>query len=130
LVDWKMKISVLWLFAALAFLSYVILELMEPGVIAQVTAGKIEFYTISSAMLLFFAIMMLVPLVMAFLSLTLKGSVNCWANIIVGAVWVVWSFVGVVLAVQKLSAGRTLVALAVLVASALIVWYAWKSKVM
>ncbi len=40
--DWKIKISVLWLFSAVAFLAHQILALMEPGVIAQIMDGKVE----------------------------------------------------------------------------------------
>jgi hypothetical protein len=126
--DWKLKVSVLWLFAALAFLSYAILQFIEPGAIANVTAGKLESLQIGPALLLFFAIIMLVPLVMAFLTLTLKGSVNRWANVVLGAIFAILWLVDLVQAVQKLSAYATLVTLAAVVALALIVWYAWTSK--
>jgi len=40
--DWRIKITVLWLFAAVAFLAHQILVLMEPGIIAQLMAGEAE----------------------------------------------------------------------------------------
>lgn len=40
--DWKIKISVLWLFTSIAFLAHQIIVLMEPGVIAQLMAGEAE----------------------------------------------------------------------------------------
>ena len=134
LEDWKIKISVLWLFAAVAYLSSWMLMLIEPGTIANVTAGKVEIFTkleiftITPATILLFAIIMLVPLVMAVLSLTLKGSVHRWANIIVGAVFAIVWFFDFVQAVAKLSAWTMLVDFSTIVALALIVWYAWKSK--
>jgi hypothetical protein len=76
LEDWKIKISVLWLFASIAFLAHQILVLMEPGIIAQLMAGEAEGQKIGPTLILFFAILMLVPMVMAFLSLTLKDSMN------------------------------------------------------
>lgn len=126
--DWKIKISVLWLFVAIAILAHQILVLMEPGIIAQLMAGEAEGQKIGPEMILFFAILMLVPLVMAFLSLTLKDLMNCWVNIILGAIFAVIWFVGVVDAAQTAYWGGALMTLSAVVASALIVWYAWKSK--
>ena len=63
---------------------------------------------------------------MAFLSLTLKDSINRWANIIVGAVFAAL-FIGVIATVAKLS-GETLMTLSTVGALASIVWYAWESK--
>jgi hypothetical protein len=126
--DWKIKISVLWLFVAIAILAHQILVLMEPGIIAQLMAGEAEGQKIGPELILFFAILMLVPLVMAFLSLTLKDLMNRWVNIILGAIFAVIWFVGVVDAAQTAYWGGALMTLSAVVASALIVWYAWKSK--
>ena len=124
--DWKIKISVLWLFSAVAFLAHQILALLEPGVIVQIIAGEMEGMKIGTELILLFAILFLIPLIMAFLSLTLKNSINRWANIIVGSVFVAL-FIGVIATVAKLS-GETLMTLSTVVAQTLIVWYAWKSK--
>lgn len=124
--DWKIKISVLWLFSAVAFLAHQILALMEPGVIARIMDGEVEGMKIGTELILLFAILFLVPLIMAFLSLTLKDSINRWANIIVGAVFAAL-FIGVIASVAKLS-GETLMTFSTVVALSLIVWYAWKSK--
>ena len=53
---------------------------------------------------------------------------NRRVNIIVGAVFAVLWFVGVVDAAQTAYWGGALMTLSAVVASALIVWYAWKSK--
>lgn len=126
--DWKIKISVLWLFASVAFLAHQILVLMEPGIIAQLMVGEAEGLKIGPDLILFFAILMLIPLVMAFLSLTLKDLMNRWVNIIVGAVFAALWFVGVVSAALSAYWGEALMTLSAVVASALIVWYAWKFK--
>ena len=101
---------------------------MEPGIIAQLMAGEVEGQKIGPGLILFFAILMLVPMVMAFLSLTLKDSMNRWVNIIVGAFFAVFWFVGVVDAAQTAYWGGALMTLSAVVASVLIVWSAWKSK--
>ena len=85
--DWKIKIAVLWLFYEVAFLADMVLGFMEPGAIEQIMAGEIGDMQIGPELLLLFAIILLVPLVMAFLSLTLKDSTNRWVNIIVGIVF-------------------------------------------
>lgn len=126
--DWKIKISVLWLFASIAFLAHQIIVLMEPGIIAQLMAGEAEGQKINPGMILLFAILMLVPMMMAFLSLTLKDSLNRWLNIIVGAVFAVLWFISVIEATQSAYWGGALMTLSAVVASALIVWYAWKHR--
>jgi len=127
LEDWKIKISVLWLFASIAFLAHQIIVLMEPGIIAQLMAGEAEGQKISPGMILFFAILMLVPM-MAFLSLTLKDSLNRWLNIIVGTVFAVLWFISVIEATRSAYWGGALMTLSAVVASALIVWHAWKHR--
>lgn len=124
--DWKIKISVLWLFSAVAFLAHQILALLEPGVLAGIMAGEVEGMKIGPELIFLFAILFLVPMIMAFLSLTLKDSINRWANIIVGAVFAAL-FIAVIATVAKLS-GEILMTFSTVVALALIVWYAWKSK--
>jgi len=128
LEDWKIKISVLWLFASIAFLAHQIIVLMEPGIIAQLMAGEAEGQKISPGMILFFAILMLVPMMMAFLSLTLKDSLNRWLNITVGTVFAFLWFISVIEATRSAYWGGALMTLSAVVASALIVWYAWKHR--
>jgi hypothetical protein len=128
LEDWKIKISVLWLFSGVAFLGYVVMKLMEPGVMAGAMAGKVEGMKIGPGLILLFSIYWLVPLIMAFLTLTLKDSVNRWANMILGAVFAASWCVDLVEAVIALDAWATLALLSTVVALILIVWYAWKSK--
>ena len=126
--DWRIKISVLWLFASIAFLAHQILVLMEPGIIAQLMAGEAEGQKISPELIMLFAILLLVPMVMAFLSMTLKDSLNRLVNIIVGAVFAVLWFVGVVDAAQSAYWGGALMTLSAALVSVLIVLYALKSK--
>lgn len=113
----------------MAYLADLMLGFMEPGGIAAISSGKILGVTIGPEALFALAIALLVPLVMAFLSLTLKNSANRWANVIVGAVYVVlWIVALVGLLQQHPVAYSILITLSKLMASALIVWYAWKSK--
>jgi len=96
------------------------------GMLRSAESGAIE--KTGPELLLLAAAVVLVQLSMAFLSLTLKDSANRWANIIIGAVFVVLELFALCDAVAKLSAWATLMMLAKVVVTALIVWYAWKSK--
>jgi len=111
---YKLRLSVLWLFTGVAILDFSILASMELG---AKQAGPEE--------LLLSAIILLVPLVMAFLSLTLKDSTNRLANIIVGIVFAGFMLIAVVLLAQS-AAYSMLMMLSGLVATVLIVWYAYK----
>jgi cadmium resistance protein CadD (predicted permease) len=132
LEDWsKIKISVLWLFYTVAFLAVMTLGTMEPGVLSQfLDTGEIGGMKIGQELLLFFAVMILVPLVMAFLSLTLKNSTNRWANVIVGIVYIGFQLFALVetLTLQTVYAYAVLMETTKVIVPALIVWYAWKSK--
>ena len=80
--------------------------------------------------MLFFAIFMLVPMVMAPLSLILKVKVNRWANVVLGLVYTglcVFDSIGTAVSdPSALSAYNMLIYLAEIMASVLIVRYAWK----
>jgi len=127
LEDWKIKVSLLWMFKIVADLVSGILVLLEPDVIDMIRAGELYGEALGPDVLLVLAVMLLVPLVMAFLTLALKGSANRWANIIVG---IVFAGLGILnFADPAMHTGhQILVAIALFVAPVLIVWYAWKSK--
>lgn len=131
LEDWKIKVSVLWLFYTVAFLAVMLLGIMEPGVLNQfLDTGEIGGLKIGQELLLLFAVLMLVPLVMAFLSMTLKDSFNRWANIIVGIVYTGFQLFALVgtLTASSVYAYSVLIETAKVIVPALIVWYSWKSK--
>jgi hypothetical protein len=118
---------VLWLFAVVAWLGYLILKLMEPGVIETIlSSGEYEGMKLGHEILLAYAFVLLVLLVMAFLSLTLKYSINRWANIIVGIVVTVVDLGGLIELLPQPSAYSILIWSSKVVVGALIVWYAYK----
>ena len=126
--DWKIKIAVLWLVFECFSLLTAILELWEPGFIEGLIAGEIAGIQLTPEMILVFAIILVIPPVMAFLSLTLKDSVNRWVNIILGIVFAVLATIGTSDFLAKLSPWAIVIWGSQVVANALIVWYAWKSK--
>ena len=126
--DWKIKIAVLWLVGMLANLTRQLIKLLEPEVIDQIKAGQFEGQTISPELMLLLSVIFLIPLIMAFLTLVLRNSVNRWANIIVILVYLVLNLVLLARYLMNSSAYAVLLNLTGDVAAVLIVWYAWKSK--
>ena len=123
--DWKIKIAVLWLIYAAVGLGSGFFMLLEEGVIEQIIAGELMGTKITPEIILIDTIFLLIPLVMAFLSLTLKDSINRWANIIVS----IFSIGLMLIAFTESPAPYAiLLNLSMIVAAALIIWYAWKSK--
>ena len=113
----------------MAGLASAVLAIFEPDLLKDfLNTGELEGMKITPEFLLVFAVLMLIPLVMAFLSLTLKDSINRWANIIVSIVWIGLSLTDLPMYVAEPSAYAILMELSKVVAPALIVWYAWKSK--
>jgi hypothetical protein len=123
----KIKISVLWLVWEFVAFTVPICEQYVPGLLEEAIAE------ITPEMLLILAIIMLIAPVMAFLSLTLKDSINRWANIIMGIVTVGLSLFGATSWAAEpsyidYSAFVILLGIVEIVFAALIVWYAWKWK--
>jgi len=99
---------------------------MEPGAIQQVMTGIIEGWEMGPGMLFFMAVIFLVPLVMALLSLILSDSSNRPLNIILGTIFTglnIFDFIG---HLAHPSAHALLLVGSTIVVTILIVWYAWK----
>jgi hypothetical protein len=129
LEDWKIRVSVLWLFYAVAFLAALSLGSLEPGVLSKfIETGQIGGMTIDQGLLFLFAVLILVPLIMSFMSLNLKDSANRWANAVVGVVYTGFQIVALAEILMQPSAYAVLIETSKVVVPALIVWYAWKSK--
>lgn len=124
----KMKISVLWIFMAVAMSAHGILSVFEPGVIEQITSGAMQ---ISPGMFVFMALFWLVPLIMAFLSVALADVANRWANMVLGIVFTVlniWHLIG---HLAQPSVHQILIIGSTIVVAALIFWHAlrWSKQV-
>ena len=81
----KIKLSVLWI-AVMFFYVYADIKMyLETGVIEQIISGQIGEFVLNQASLLYSAILMSIPPVMAFLSLMLKPAVNRVVNIVMAS---------------------------------------------
>jgi uncharacterized membrane protein len=127
--DVKIKLAMLWLVFFCVMIVTPTLELYLPGFIEDIIAGESGGEPITAEVILLLAIITLVPPVMAVLSITLKDSINRWANIIVGIVFVGLSLMTPIEYLPEQDAyyaGLILVGIVEIVVAALIVWYAWK----
>jgi predicted membrane channel-forming protein YqfA (hemolysin III family) len=121
-LTWKTRISVLWLFMAVAMSAHSVLGFMERDIVEQMWEMQM-----GAGMLVFMALFWLVPLTMAALSLTLKDSANRWANIVLGIVFTLLNLWHLVEHVTTAPAVHQILIIAsTVVVTALIAWYAWK----
>jgi len=117
--DVQIKLSALWVALMLTYLLGDVLRIYA----GDFKAGEIGGKQITQGMWLGIAIVMVIPVVMVFLSLTLKYPVNRWANIIVALLFFVFNLIGLPL---YPSAYDKFLIVVGLVFNALTVWYAWQ----
>ena len=119
----KIRIAVLWIFMAVAMSAHGVLSVFEPGVIEQITSGEMQ---IGAGMFVFMSLFWLVPLIMAFFSVTLKDVANRWANIILGIAFTVLNVFHLTEHLAHPSVHQSLVIGSTVVVAFLIFWYALK----
>lgn len=91
-INVKMKLSALWVALMLIYVYADILSNFKPGAIEKMMDGFMGPFPVTQGALFSASILMTIPAVMVFLSLTLKPKVNRWANIILG---VLYTFVNI-----------------------------------
>ncbi len=120
-LTWKIRISVLWLFMAVAMSAHSVLFFMERDGVEQMWEEQM-----GGGMLVFMALFWLVPLIMAALSLILKDSANRWANIVLGIIFTLLNIGHLVEHLTPPVVHQILILASTVVVTALIAWYAWK----
>ena len=81
----RIIISALWVARMLSSLQGDAVRLSDPVVLKELVAGTAE---VTEAMLLGYSVILAVPILMTFLSLTLKYPAVRWANLIIGTFFV------------------------------------------
>ena len=124
-VNVKVKLALLWIALMFFYIYNDIFSFWQPGHVAELVEGQLEGITFTQELLFGAAILMALPSIMVFLSLTLKAKLNRMVNIIVGIfhiiVLVSSSFVG-----EGIWAYYALYMIFEAVFIILIIWYAWK----
>ena len=123
-VNVKLKLSALWIVLMFLYTYADILGFYAPGNIEELISGEIAGIRMTQGLLLASAILMVIPSVMVFISLTLHAKANRWVNIIVGIVYIV--ILGSTFLTGRNPAYYILFAMLKAVFLALIVWHAWK----
>lgn len=129
---WKTRIVVLWFISAEAFSAHMIMVMIDPVPMKKMLAWGA---TIDAVGWMFAAIYWLIPLWLAYLTITAKGSSNRWANFVLGIIATLLNIyhffmcgVPVVdpILFQEPTAHHALLLGTAVAATALITWYAWK----
>jgi hypothetical protein len=132
ILRWKTRITALWLIMAVVYSAHMALSIFEPGVIQMLTSGEMQ---ISEFMFIFSTLFAwLIPLTLAFLSISLKDHPNRWTNIILGIVFTIVNighlaieqFTQPSIHMAQPSVHQFILNLATVLIAALITWYAWK----
>ena len=117
----RLKLSALWASVMFCYVYGDYFDLFRPGKLTEMQAGRTPVGPTSQSLLVAFAVVMVVPSAMVFLSLVLKPNLARWANVVLGVVYSIiivmtmrgaWGF--------YLLLGCVEVALTVAVT-----WYAW-----
>jgi len=115
----RIKLSALWIALMLTYLLGDVLRIFS----GDFTKGEIGGKKLSQGMWLGIAIIMVIPIVMVFLSLTLNYPVNRWTNIIVAIFFFAFNLLG--LPTYPSLYDKFLIVVG-LVFNVLTVWYAWR----
>jgi hypothetical protein len=115
----RIKLSALWVALMLTYLLGDVLRIFS----GDFKPGEIGDMKITQSMWLGIAILMVIPIVMVFLSLTLGHAVNRWANIVIAIFFFGFNLIG--LPTYPGAYDKFLIIVG-LVFNALTVWYAWK----
>lgn len=126
-VDVKIILSALWAARMLSGLQGDSTRFHDPVALNALLAGSSD-VEVTSTLLLGSSILFMVPIFMIFLSLLLREKANRWTNRTVGIFFAVFdlAFLGATLFLWPFSAYEAVWAVAYLVCTGLIAWYAWR----
>jgi drug/metabolite transporter (DMT)-like permease len=116
----KVRIAALWVFMAVAMAAHSQFAVMTPGGLEK-TISEVEAMG-PGIMALFW----LVPLWLAFVSITVKGSSNRWVNFVLGIIFTILNIWHFVEHLAEPSVEQIMIVGSAVVFTALIAWYAWK----
>jgi len=83
-LEFRTRVAVLWVAAAVAATGSVLLYLVMPGALEEMLAGEMEGETLNDALGFFMAMLVVIPVVMAAVTLLATDRANRYVNMIVG----------------------------------------------
>lgn len=115
----KVKLSALWVSLMLTYLLGDVLHIFS----GDFNAGEISGMEITQVMYLGMAILMVIPNLMVFLSLTLPDKANRWVNIVLAIFFFIFNLIGLPTYPSLYDQFLIIVGLGF---NLLTVWYAWR----
>jgi len=127
--DVMIRISVLWIFFAVANAAHYVMLFFEPGLLQKILSEEATSATKRLAIAEAFG-SWLIPLTMAFLSVTLGDSANRNLDMVLGGLYALIEIIHIagcpmVHISNKSSVHQLLICISTVVVNALIFWYAW-----
>jgi hypothetical protein len=119
----KMKLSALWVAMMFLYVYADVLYLYKPGQLGEMIKGLMGPFPATQGALLAASILVAIPAVMVFLSLTLKPKVNRRVNITLG---VLYTAVNIVNLIGETWAFYIFFGIVEIGCTLLIIWNAWK----
>jgi len=119
MIEPRITLSILWIAVMLTFLLGDVIRIVA----GDVRFGEIQGVTITQAMGLGIAILMVLPILMVILSILLPQTINRWANIILAAFWLLFNLVGFPSYEGQYDKFLLLVSMVI---NILTIWIAWK----
>jgi hypothetical protein len=128
--DWKIRISVLWIFFAVLNSVHYVLSFFEPGALLNMPEMTLE---TDLFLVMEVSASWLIPLTMAYLTVTVGNLANRRLNLALGGFFTLLGIVHpaicpIVHITDNPSIHQLLLVISTIVISALIFWIAWKSK--
>jgi len=120
----KVKLSALWAARMLSGLQGDSTRLHDPEALKELIAGT-SAVRVTNELLLIMSFLFAIPILMSFLSLSLKDKANRWANRGIGTFFVLFDLVFLILFAWPFSY-ETVWSVMYLVFTAPVAWYAWK----
>ena len=124
-INVKIKLALFWVALMFFYLYNDLFSFFKPGTVEELVGGSLEGIVFTQELLFGAALLMALPSIMIFLSLTLKAKLNRMVNIIVGIFHMV-VLVGTLMVPGDLWVFYATYMVFEAVFIILIVWHAWK----
>lgn len=122
-INVKIKLSALWIVLMVFYIYADIFSLHRPGQIEKMISGLMGHFPVTQISLLTASILMAIPAIMIFLSLSLNPKANRWVNITLG---ILYTVVGIGNLIGETWAYYISYGIVEIGLTLLIVLYAWK----
>ncbi len=122
----RTRLAVLWIIRSLMPVLLLLLFFFEPGTLDDLMAGKFGGEEITRGLKIFFGAVCWISWIMAWAAMTLKLSVNRWANTILGTAGAILFIMAIFSDIDKGLTACLITYIFGFILHAIIAWYGWK----